>query len=73
MVITSLPFTHSPEKRLAPNKHKVEKVYKQQLRKLANKPKDKEQVLKSEEKLHQLGYVGYVRWNEIDEIQTILK
>ena len=61
MVITSLPFTHSPEKRLAPNKHKVEKVYKQQLRKLANRPKDKEQVLKSEEKLHQLGYVEYVR------------
>ena len=57
MAIASLPFTHSPEKRLAPNRHKAEKVYKQQLRKLANKPKDKEEVLKSEEKLQQLGYV----------------
>ena len=57
MAIASLPFIHSPEERLAPNRHKAEKVYKQQLRKLANKPKDKEEVLKSEEKLQQLGYV----------------
>ena len=72
MAIASLPFTHSPEKRLAPNRHKAEKVYKQQLRKLANKPKGKEEVLKSEEKLQQLGYVNYVS-NLPDEIQIILK
>ena len=64
MAIASLPFIHSPEKILAPNRHKV--------RKLANKPKDKEEVLKSEEKLQQLGYVDYVS-NLPDEIQTILK
>ena len=72
MAIASLPFIHSPEERLAPNRHKAEKVYKQQLRKLANKPNDKEEVLKSEEKSQQLGYVDYVS-NLPDEIQTILK
>ena len=70
MAIASLLFTHSPEKRLAPDRHKAEKVYKQQLRKLVNKPEeDKEEVLKSEEKLQQLGYVDYVS-NLPDETQA---
>ena len=73
MAIASLLFTHSPEKRLAPDRHKAEKVYKQQLIKLVNKPEeDKEEVLKSEEKLQQLGYFDYVS-NLPDEIQAFLK
>ena len=70
VAIASLLLTHSPEKRLAPDRHKAEKVYKQQLRKLVNKPEeDKEEVLKSEEKLQQLGYVDYVS-NLSDETQA---
>ena len=57
---------------MAPNRHKAEKVYRQQLKKLANKQKGKEEVLKSKEKVQQLGYVDNVS-NLPDEIQTILK
>ena len=61
MAIASLPFTHSPGKRFATSRHKAEKVYKQQLTKLSNNPKDREEVLmKSEETLQQLRYDNYV-------------
>ena len=60
MAIASLPFTHSPGKRFATSRHKAEKVYKQQLTKLSNNPKEREEVLKYEETLQQLGYVNYV-------------
>ena len=57
----TLPFTHDPVLRLAPNKHKAMKTYQQQLRKLEKSPSDKQEVLMSEGKLQQLGYVDYVK------------
>ena len=35
-------------------------VYKGQVKKLSKNPKDKEDVIKSENKLQQLGYVDYI-------------
>ena len=58
-----LPFIAEPATRLANNKEKAMKIYQQQIRKL-NRPenkKDKQDVLDSEAKLHQLGYVDYVQ------------
>ena len=57
----SLPFIADP-KRLANNKDKAMKVYNQQLRKLnlAANATDKTDIIESERKLQQLGYVEYV-------------
>ena len=72
MAIASLLFTHSPGKIFATSRHKEEKVYKQQLTKLSNNPKDRQEVLKFEETLQQLGYVNYVSNlpDEIKDLQT---
>ena len=59
--IATLPFTHDPSTRLAPNKHKALKTFNQQLKKLNKNIKDKEDVMKSEEKLQNLGHVEYVK------------
>ncbi|MEM7375622.1 MAG: hypothetical protein AAF587_43925 [Bacteroidota bacterium] len=58
-----LPFIHNPQIKLAPNKDKAMKVYQQQIRKLnkVENIKDKEDVMKSENKLQNLGFVDYVR------------
>ncbi|XP_066916884.1 uncharacterized protein [Clytia hemisphaerica] len=57
----SLPFISSPN-RLAANKDRAMKTFKQQLRKLNNPSniKDKQDILDSESKLQQLNYVEYV-------------
>lgn len=59
----SLPFIADPVTRLTNNKDKAMKVYTQQTRKLNNPSnhKDKQDIIDSEEKLQQLGYVDYVR------------
>ena len=69
----SLPFIADP-KRLANNKEKSMKVYQQQLRKLnlPSNTKDKDDVIESESKLQQLGYVEYVN-NLPPEIQYTLQ
>ena len=58
-----LPFIADPETRLVNNKDKAMKTYQQQVRKLnhPNNQTDKQDVLESEAKLQQLGYVEYVR------------
>ena len=69
----SLPFIASPS-RLARNKDRAMKVYKQQLRKLNNPSniKDKEDILESERKLQQLNYVEYIE-NLPHDVQDSLK
>jgi len=58
-----LPFTADPTKRLSNNREKAMKVFQQQIRKLNNPKnhKDKQDILDSEGKLQQLGYVDYVK------------
>ncbi|XP_066911762.1 uncharacterized protein [Clytia hemisphaerica] len=59
----TLPFIDNPVIKLAPNKDQAMKVYRQQLRKL-NQPantQDKQDVIQSEQKLQQMGFVEYVK------------
>ena len=70
----SLPFVANPLRRLAPNKDRAMKVFSQQLRKL-NKPsnsQDKEDVIKSEQKLQDLGFVEFVK-NLPADVQLMLQ
>ena len=70
-VITArLPFIDDPKK-LAPNKNIATKIYYQQLKKLNSNPKDKEDIIASEAKLQQLGFVDYIKNLPLDQ-QTML-
>ena len=69
----SLPFIADPQ-RLVNNKNNAMKVYFQQIRKL-NQPansKNKEEIIESEKKLHQLGYVDYLS-NLSPDVQNTLR
>ena len=55
-----LPFMHNPSLKLAPNKERALAVYKSQVKKLSNNKHVKDDVIKSEGKLQQMGYVDYV-------------
>ena len=48
---------HNPIIKLHPNKDKALKVFNQQLKKLSKNQKDKEDVIRSEQKLQDLGHV----------------
>ena len=63
--------TIDPVKCLLPNKHHAMKVYNQQVKKLNNNMKDKTDVLMSEKKLQDAGFVDYVR-NLSEEQQLML-
>ena len=69
-----LPFIENPLHRLANNKDRAMKTYNQQLRKL-NHPsnaQDKQDILNSEKKLQQLGFVEYLS-NLPPDVQSMLK
>ena len=68
----SLPLLHNPEVKLAPNKNKALQTYYQQLKKLDRSPQDKDDVMKSEAKLQQMGFVDYVK-NLTKEQQEMLR
>ena len=68
----SLPLMNNPSITLAHNKERALKVYDQQIRKLNQNTDDKKDVIESEEKLQQLGYVDYVR-NLKPEQQEMLR
>ena len=55
-----LPFMSNPALRLRPNEGMALKVYQSQIKKLVKNPVDKDQVIKSERKLHDLGFVEFV-------------
>ena len=55
--IARLPFIKDPRSRLSPNENIALKVYKSQVKMLGNSPNDKQEVIKSERKLHDLGFV----------------
>ena len=70
--IARLPVMHNPVIKLHPNKDKALKVFNQQLKKLNKNQKDKDDVIKSEEKLQKLGHVDYVK-NLSLELQEMLR
>ena len=59
--IANLPLLYNPVNYLASNKSIAVKVYNQQIHKLQKNPKDKDDVIKSEAKLQQLGYVKFLK------------
>ncbi len=71
-ITATLPFIANPINRLTPNKDMALKVYRQQLKKLDQNPKDKAEIIASEAKLQQLGFVEYVH-NLSDEQQNALE
>ncbi|MEO1895331.1 MAG: hypothetical protein ABGX32_03585, partial [Methylococcales bacterium] len=58
--IAKLPFLNNPVHKLRPNKGVALKVYQSQLKKLGKSAMDMDHVLKSERKLHELGFVDFV-------------
>ena len=69
--VASLPFLHDPATKLAPNKMKAMKVYEQQVKKLNKLPDDKDDVIKSEGKLHALGHVDFVKNLPLDQQEML--
>ena len=59
ITFASLPFKESP-KELSPNKFQALLAYKSQARKLSRNPQDSEDVIKSEQKPQNLGFVDSV-------------
>ena len=70
--IAKLSLLHNPKIKLCPSKNKTIEMYNQQLKKLNNHPSDREQVIKSENKLQDLGHVDLVS-NLPDHLQAMLK
>ena len=72
-VITArLPFVDQVTK-LSPNKDIALKIYYQQLKKLASNQKDKDDIITSEAKLQQLGYVDFVENLPTEQQQMLAK
>ncbi len=61
-----------PVVKLAPNRHKALKVYKQQLKRLSKNPEDRKAILKAEKRLQDMGFMAYVKYLP-DEIQKMLR
>ena len=61
LTMASLPFTKDPKVRLIPNRWKAMKVYEQQTKRLNQHPSDRDDVIKSERKLQNLGHVEFIR------------
>ena len=57
--IAKLQFIKDPRNRLSPNENIAMKIYDGQVKKLANCPENKE-VISSEQRLHELGFVEFV-------------
>jgi hypothetical protein len=69
--IAKLPFLSNPVHKLRPNMGIGLKVYQSQLKKLGKSAMDMDHVLKSEKKLHELGFVDFVD-NLCDEDRNMI-
>ena len=58
--VATLPFLSDPDKALSPNYNIARKVYDGQTKKLSKRQDDKMQVIDSERKLQDLGYVDFL-------------
>ena len=67
--LAKLPFLCDPTKKLAPNRHIARKIYNAQLKKLSMNQDNKRDVIMSERKLQELGYVDFLE-NLTAEQQT---
>ena len=67
-----LPVIHNPSHNLPPNKNKALAIHNQQVKKIKKNPKDKQDVIASEAKLHALGHVCYSK-NLSTELQKVFQ
>ena len=67
-----LPFMEDPLKKIAPNRERAMKVYKNTVNKLAKDEARKQQIIKFENKLQSLKMVEFV-WNLTDEQQEMIR
>ena len=72
-ITATLPLLQDPTTKLAPNKEIALKVYEQQLKKLnkVENERDKQDIIASEKKLHDLGFVDYVHNLPIDQQEML--
>ena len=57
----TLPLLRDPQNALQPNREVALRVYNQQIKRLARNEQDKDDIIASEDKLHKLGYVDYLK------------
>ena len=70
--VANLPFVQDPLINLSPNKEKAVAIYNSQIKRLSKESKDREDAIKSEAKLQELGFVDYVE-NLTEDQQKKLK
>ena len=61
LTIATLPFTHDPLQRLAPNRYKAMRISNQQTKKFHRYPDDELDVVHSENKLQKSGHIDFFR------------
>ena len=59
-IYAKLPFLCDPTQRFASNRHIARKIYDGQVKKLSRNPNDKLDVIQSEKKLQELGFVDFL-------------
>ena len=64
---------NNPSIKLAHNKERALKVYNQQIKNINQSTDDKKDVIESEEKLQQLGYVDYVRNLKSEQPEMLIR
>ena len=64
---------NNPSIKLAYNKERTLKVYNQQIKNINQSTDDKKDVIESEEKLQQLGYVDYVRNLKSEQPEMLIR
>ena len=69
VVMASLPVMCDAETKLAPNKNKALAVFRSQAKKLSKE--DKQDIIQSEKKLQDLGYVDYVKNLTLEQKQKL--
>ena len=58
--VAKLPFIKDPVRRLSPNEHIARKIYDGQVKKVEKCPEDRNEVIQSERKLQDLGFVDFL-------------
>ena len=71
--MSSLPLMNNPSIKLAHNKEQALKVYNQQIKNIYQNTDYKKDVIESEEKLQQLGYVDYVRNLKSEQQEMLIR
>ena len=70
--LAKLPFLCDPTKKLTPNRHIAKRVYEGQVKKLSENRDDKNDVIASEHKLQELGFVDFLENLTVEQQEKIM-